>query len=98
MNQSNELVNIKKKATIYDVEATYHSDRKCQNYDLQIQGVEEPNGTVTLKPANTFFPDDGFKFYGSDPDRIIAIAEMMRVFALKVKEKHKIVDISTEER
>ena len=97
MNPLNQ-VNIEEKSTIYDVKYTYHSDLMCGNYDIQITGVELPNNRVTIKPANTFFPDDGFKFIESDPDRVIAIAQMMIAFAQMVKTNTvKNVDTSANE-
>lgn len=92
MGQLNE-VNIEETATKYDVKLTYHSDLKCENYDVEIAGIELPGGKVTIQPSNTFFPDDGFKFIESDPDRVIAIAQMMMAFAQMVKnEKQKPID------
>lgn len=89
MNQ----INIEEQSTLYDVSFTYHSDMKCENYDINITGISGANGTVTIKPGNTFFPDDGFKFIESDPDRVIAIANMMLAFAqMAKKENQKSVD------
>lgn len=85
-----DQTNIKKTSTTYSISATYHSEKKCQNYDAEITGIELPNGDITLKPSNTFFPDDGFKFIESDPDRVIAIAQMMISFAQMVKNQSKI--------
>lgn len=94
MNQ----IKIEEQSTLYDVSFTYHSDMKCENYDVDIVGIAGANGTVTIKPGNTFFPDDGFKFIESDPDRVIAIANMMLAFAQMVKkENEKGVDISSNE-
>lgn len=81
MNQ----INIEEKKTIYDVKYTYHSDRKCQNYDAQIEAQEESNGTVSLTPDGA---GSSFEFYHSDPDRVIAIAQMMMAFAQMVKNKN----------
>lgn len=97
MSQLNE-VNIEETATKYDVELTYHSDLKCENYDVKITGIELPGGKVTIQPSNTFFPDDGFKFIESDPDRVIAIAQMMLAFAQMVKNNSKkTIDTSVTE-
>lgn len=81
MNQ----INIEEKKTVYDVKYTYHSDRKCQNYDAQIEAQEESNGTVSLTPDGA---GSSFEFYHSDPDRVIAIAQMMMAFAQMVKNKN----------
>lgn len=87
-------INIEEKSTIYDVSMTYHSDMKCENYDVSIECFQYPNGKVSVKPGNTFFSDDGFKFLGSDPDRIIAISQMMMAFAQMVKKSNKKLDVS----
>lgn len=81
MNQ----INIEEKKTIYDVTYTYHSNRKCQNYDAQIEAQEESDGTVSLTPDGA---GSSFEFYHSDPDRVIAIAQMMMAFAQMVKNKN----------
>ena len=91
MNQ----INIEEKRTIYDVTYTYHSDMKCQNYDAQIEAQEEYDGTVSLTPNGV---GSGFEFYHSDPDRVIAIAQMMVAFATMVKNKNnKPIDTSTNQ-
>ena len=81
MNQ----INIEEKKTVYDVKYTYHSDRKCQNYDAQIEAQEESDGTVSLTPDGA---GSSFEFYHSDPDRVIAVAQMMMAFAQMVKNKN----------
>ena len=82
MNQ----VNIEEKETIYDIKLSYHSDRKCQNYDAIMTGVEEVNGAVTIRPwGSDNFKGSFFEFDHSDPDRVIAIAQMMIGFANMVK-------------
>lgn len=84
MNPLNQ-VNIEETATEYDVKLTYHSDLKCENYDVEISGIELPNNKITVQPGKTFFANDGFKFIESDPDRVIAIAQMMLAFAQMAK-------------
>lgn len=81
MNQ----INIEEKKTVYDVKYTYHSDKKCQNYDAQIEAQEESDGTVSLTPDGA---GSSFEFYHSDPDRVIAVAQMMMAFAQMVKNKN----------
>ena len=81
MNQ----INIEEKKTIYDITYTYHSDMKCQNYDAKITGVEEENGRLSIEPDRC----GGFEFQNSDPDRVIAIAQMIMAFAQMVKNKSK---------
>lgn len=80
MNQ----INIEEKKTIYDVTYTYHSDMKCQNYDAKIIGIEEENGKISIEPPERIT----FEFQNSDPDRVIAIAQMMMAFAQMVKNKN----------
>lgn len=65
---------------------TYHSDRKCQNYDLEVQAELSEDGTITLAPKGSC-AIDGFTFINSDPDRVIAIAEMIKGFATMAKER-----------
>ena len=80
MNQ----INIEEKKTIYDVTYTYHSDMKCQNYDAKITGIEEENGKISIEPPERIT----FEFQNSDPDRVIAVAQMMMAFAQMVKNKN----------
>lgn len=93
-------INIEEKETIYDVKYTYHSDMMCQNYDAQISAAEEPGGRISLYPVyeksdNKYpfleFPKDpeAFTFLHSDPDRVIALAQMMIGFAQTIKNKYK---------
>lgn len=93
MNQ----INIDEKETIYNITLTYHSDRKCQNYDAVMTGVEESDGSVTVRPwGSDNFHGSFFEFSHSDPDRVIAIAQMMTAFAQMVKNKNnKPIDIDT---
>ena len=97
MNPLNQ-VNIEEESTIYGISSTYHSDMKCENYDIEITGMQKSNGRISISPRNTFFPDDGFKFIESDPDRVIAIAQMILAFAqMAKKENKKAIDTSTNE-
>lgn len=71
---------------VFAITNTYHSDRKCQNYDLGIKAELSENGTITLAPIlKTKW--DGFVFIDSDPDRAIAIAEMIKGFAEMAKDR-----------
>lgn len=91
-------IEIEEISTQYDVKSEYHSDLMCQNYDAEISGMVFTNGRITIRPGRTFFPDDGFKFIESDPDRVIAIAQMIMSFAQMVKkENQKRVDINANE-
>lgn len=97
MNPLNQ-VNIEEKETIYDIKLSYHSDRKCQNYDAVMTGVEEVNGTVTIRPwGSDNFQGSFFEFNHSDPDRVIAIAQMMLSFAQMVKNNKKTIDTTINE-
>lgn len=82
----NNQINIEEKKTIYDITYTYHSDIKCQNYDAKIIGIEEEDGKVSVEPDHC---GKTFEFYKSDPDRVIAIAQMMIAFAQMVKNNNK---------
>lgn len=85
MNPLNQ-VNIEEISTTYNIKLTYHSDKKCQNYDAQIEAQEEADGTVSLTPDGA---GSSFEFYHSDPDRVIAVAQMMISFAQMVKNNNK---------
>lgn len=86
----NNQINIEEKETIYDVKYTYHSDRKCQNYDAVMTGIEELDGSVTIRPWESGnFQGSFFEFNHSDPDRVIAIAQMIMAFAQMAKNKSK---------
>lgn len=102
-------VNIEEKSTDYNVKVSYHSDMKCENYDAEIFAVEEADGKISLYPVceNSSskypfldFPKDpeAFNFIHSDPDRVIAVANMMLAFAQMVKnENKKRIDVSDNE-
>lgn len=85
MNPLNQ-VNIEEKQTIYDVKLAYYSDRKCQNYDAKMEAQEEVDGTISLTPDGA---GSSFEFYHSDPDRVIAIAQMMMSFAQMAKKNNQ---------
>ena len=89
MSQLNE-VNIEEVSTKYNIKLSYHSDMKCENYDAHITGISESDNTVT------FVSDNGntrsFVFYHSDPDRAIAIAQMILSFAQAMKNENKIIN------
>lgn len=82
-------INIEEVSTKYDVKLTYHSDTKCQNYDARIEAIEEADGTISLVPYDH---SGSFEFVNSDPDRVIAIAQMMLSFAQMVKNNKKAID------
>lgn len=84
MNQ--QQIEIEEKSTTYDVTTQYHSTLMCQNYSSIIEGIVESDNRITLKPKNGF---DCFKFYHSDPDLVIAVANMMLSFAQMVKKDNQ---------
>lgn len=98
MNPLNQ-VNIEEKETIYDIKLSYHSDKKCQNYDAIITGVEEADGSLSIRPwGGDVFNGNFFEFSHSDPDRAIAIAQMMMAFAQMVKNNNnKPIDTSSNQ-
>ena len=99
MNPLNQ-VNIQEKSTTYGIELSYHSDAKGKDYAASITGIEEWDGRITLYPPtqwNIIGPASSFIFDHSDPDRVIAIAQMMLAFAQMVKnENKKRIDTSSE--
>lgn len=70
----------------FDIECTYHSDRQCQNYDASISGILWGDGTISLRPVDKS-SSTGFQFINSDPDRVIAIANLLKAFAEMAKER-----------
>lgn len=91
MNPLNQ-VNIEEKSTEYGVKLSYHSDLKCENYDAEVTGVEHVDGTITLYPR---WGGMSFEFSHSDPDRVIAIAQMMMSFAQMAKNDKNTIGINT---
>lgn len=93
-------ITIEEDKTIYDVSMEYHSDLMCENYDAIVQAVEEADGCISFYPvyekSKSKYPfldfpkdDESFTFIHSDPDRVIAIANMMKAFAEMVKKQSK---------
>lgn len=95
MNPLNQ-VNIQEKTTIYDVSLAYHSELKNDNYEVKLKGEQEPDGLISLTPDNNINFDNGFVFSHSDPDRVIAIAQMMMSFAQMVKNENRESDGQTK--
>lgn len=81
MNPLNQAT-IEEIATIYDVKMSYRSDLKDKNYDAKIVVKEESNNRMSILSNNG---DHCFEFEHSDPDRVIAIAQMILVAAQMVK-------------
>lgn len=96
MNQ--QEIKINERSTIYDIKFQYHSDLACENYDAQLTAVEESDGRVTFRPwKNGEWDGNLFEFNHSDPDRIIAIANMMCAFAQMVKkDNQKAIDTEND--
>lgn len=86
-------VEIKEKSRMYDVKLEYHSDLMCENHDAEFRAIQESDGRITFIPNNSY--SEGFVFNHSDPDRVIALASMMKSFAKKIKkERANTIDIS----
>ena len=85
MNPLNQ-VNIQERSTTYDIELRYHSDAKDEDCAAGITGTEEWGGKVSIEPI---IGGEGFRFHRSDPDRVIAIAQMILSFAQMVKDNNK---------
>lgn len=83
-----EKVTIQQKSRTYGVKLGYHSDLMCQNYDAEVYCVQEPDGRVTIRPDGKPMVV-GFVFDHSDPDRVIAVAQMILAAAQMVKNHNK---------
>lgn len=81
-----ENINISPAREEFDIGLTYHSDMKGKNYDAKIVGILHGDGTITLRPVDKISPA-GSQFVNSDPDRVIAIANLLKAFAEMAKER-----------
>ena len=91
-------INISHIETAYDITFEYHSDLMCQNYDAKITAIEGSDGRITFRPINYDGWCNAFVFEHSDPDRVLAIANMMKAFAEMVKQENKkSIDLSSNE-
>lgn len=88
-------VDIEERSTTYGISLTYHSDMKCENYDADITGVQEADGRITIRPGKNPLAV-GFIFEHSDPDRVIAIANMLLSFAQMVKNENAVTVDATK--
>lgn len=81
-------INIEEKSTIYDISADYFSGRKNKEYEAEITGVVESDGTISLRPKGAIesWGPSGFIFDHSDPDRVITISQMILSFARMAKQ------------
>lgn len=88
MNQEKKMnqVSIVEVATEYDVRLTYHSDIKAEDYDAIITVREEADNRITIEPNNC---NSKFEFRHSDPDRVIALCQMMMAAAQMVKDNNQ---------
>lgn len=91
----NQQIEIEEVSTKYDITSNYHSGLMCQNYDATIIGITENDNRISI------YPRDGgsfFEFSHSDPDRVIAVAQLMLSFATMVKKNNqKAIDTSSNE-
>lgn len=87
----NNEINIKEKSTNYDVDFSYHSDLMAQNYDAKIKIIEWNDNRISIYPDidREWYTDKNFTFEHSDPDRVIAIAQMILAAAQMVKNHSK---------
>ena len=81
MNPLNQAT-IEEIATIYDVKMSYWSELKDKSYDAKIAIKEESDNRMSILSKNGGYC---FAFEHSDPDRVIAIAQMMLAAAQMVK-------------
>lgn len=90
-------VEIVERSTTYDIAMAYHSELKCENKEALLKGIEESDGKITLKPGDHPMAV-GFIFDHSDPDRVIAVAQLILSFATMVKKNNqKTIDTSINE-
>lgn len=90
-------INIEEKSTNYDVNLSYHSDLTAQNYDVGVRITEWVDNRMSIYPdsGHADWAEKSFTFEYSDPDRVIAIAQMMLAAAQMVKNHNKKdIDIS----
>ena len=83
-------IEIKERSRSYDIKLEYHSDLLCENFDAEILAAQEPDGKISFSTDSGY---RSFEFIHSDPDRVIAIANMLRSFAEMAK-KENAIDIS----
>ena len=86
-------VEIKERARSYDIKVGYHSDLMCENFDVEILAAQEPDGKISFTTGNGC---RSFEFIHSDPDRVIAIADMFKTFAEMAKKENAIDTLSKE--
>ena len=85
MNQ--QQVTIEEVSTLYNIDNTYHSDLMAPNYTVKAFGTGEADNRITLTPG--VGASSSFTFCHSDPDRVIAIANMLLSFAQMAKNESK---------
>lgn len=82
-------IEIKERSRTYDIKFEYHSDLLCENFDAELLAIQEADGRISFKTRDN---DTCFEFVHSDPDRVIALANMMAEFAKTMKKNN--IDIS----
>lgn len=91
-------VTIEEESTSYEVTLPYHSNLMAQNYDSKIKAIEWSDNRISIYPdlGHQKWVERDFTFEHSDPDRVIAIANMMLAVAQMVKNNNakKPIDIS----
>ena len=91
MNQ--QQVTIEELSTLYKLDNLYHSDLLAANYEVKAFGTVEADNRITITPG--VGASSSFTFCHSDPDRVIAIANMLLSFAQMAKnESKKSIDTS----
>ena len=94
MNQ--QQVVIEEISTLYKIDNTYHSDLLSQNSMVKVFGTVEADNRITITPG--VGGSSSFDFCHSDPDRVIAIANMLLSFAQMAKnENKKAIDMSNNQ-
>lgn len=92
MNQ--QQVVIEELSTLYKIENAYHTDLLAKNSVVKMFGTVEADNRITITPG--VGGNSSFDFCHSDPDRVIAIANMLLSFAQMAKnESKKTLDVST---
>lgn len=78
-----QQIEIEELSTLYRATNKYYSDFKRQNYEVEVSGAVEPDGRISIKPNHC---GNTFEFCHSDPDRVIAVAQMMISLAQMAKD------------
>ena len=87
MENNNQEINITERVTLYDVTTQYHSDLKNEDYNASFRAACHIDGRVTITP-DSGDARTGLVFYNSDPDVVLAMANMLKAFAEMVKKEN----------